>query len=427
VSTFGKFHFWNRDDPIKERILVYASFSSPALVPRDVVFGKFSTVGGVKETWTAPVFILSAEFAEQLPADEDPMPPDGNPHPMPGNLQPNMNLFVPPQYPEIGWDAVEEIPDAPVQEPMQDNMNEMADLGIENQQSMVLNMSVSSSDSVNMVDDAHGPGGFDVIQVGRVEIGPILPPPLMWARLMHSFLPELLSKSIPIAMRSSPFSCLKRNWDTAFEFQSGYVYDHANDKRIVLTVKPKVVEENFCFTTLSIAPVITALHTTVDDRQKNICCDMAMENSSHVSPAFVQASVSPGGSPCSTPTVKIPVRRKKQVVQLNPSLQRVTRSVSANKGFRAAPIKELQPQPKKRARKVEPSSAVRVLMRRTPESSGAAEKEAGCSTSASAVMVSIPVMQHIGDLLQMDPEDLTVAKLTAEPSDEVAKQPELDD
>jgi hypothetical protein len=106
VSTFGKFHFWNRDDPIKERILVYASFSSPALVPRDVVFGKFSTVGGVKETWTAPVFILSAEFAEQLPADEDQMPPDGNPHPMPGNMQPNLNLFVQPQYPEIGWDAV---------------------------------------------------------------------------------------------------------------------------------------------------------------------------------------------------------------------------------------------------------------------------------------------------------------------------------
>jgi hypothetical protein len=42
-------------------------------------------------------------------------------------------------------------------------------------------------------------------------------------------------------------------------------------------------------------------------------------------------------------------------------------------------------------------------------------------------MVSIPVMQRIGGLLQMDPEDLTVAKLTAEPSDEGAKQTDLDD
>jgi hypothetical protein len=28
VSTFGKFHSWNREDPIKERVLVYASFPS---------------------------------------------------------------------------------------------------------------------------------------------------------------------------------------------------------------------------------------------------------------------------------------------------------------------------------------------------------------------------------------------------------------
>ncbi|KAM0867046.1 hypothetical protein ACQ4PT_042252 [Festuca glaucescens] len=105
VSTFGKFHSWNRDDPIKERVLVFASFPSPALVPRDVVFGKFATVGGVRESWTAPVFILSADFADVLPADEDPMPLDGNPHPLPGNLQPHPNLFVNPQYREIGWDV----------------------------------------------------------------------------------------------------------------------------------------------------------------------------------------------------------------------------------------------------------------------------------------------------------------------------------
>jgi hypothetical protein len=46
---------------------------------------------------------------------------------------------------------------------------------------------------------------------------------------------------------------------------------------------------------------------------------------------------------------------------------------------------------------------------------------------ASAVMVSIRVTQHIGNLLQMDPDDLTVAKLMAKPSDDDAKQPESDD
>ncbi|KAM0879664.1 hypothetical protein ACQ4PT_034085 [Festuca glaucescens] len=111
VSTFGQYHTWNSNDPVKDRVLVYASFPSPQLVPRDVVFGKFATVGGVKESWTAPVYILSADFAEVLPADEDPMPLDGNPHPFPGELMPNQNLFVNPQYPEIGWDAVQNFPD----------------------------------------------------------------------------------------------------------------------------------------------------------------------------------------------------------------------------------------------------------------------------------------------------------------------------
>jgi hypothetical protein len=106
VSTFGKFLYWNHTDPILERVLVYAAFSVPALVPRDVVFGRFASVGAMKDTWIVPLFILTAEFAEELPADEDPMPPDGNPHPMPGNLQQMNNMFVPPQYPEIGWNMV---------------------------------------------------------------------------------------------------------------------------------------------------------------------------------------------------------------------------------------------------------------------------------------------------------------------------------
>jgi hypothetical protein len=62
------------------------AFSSPTLVPRDVVFGRFASVGGVKDSWAVPLFILRVAFAEALPTDEDPMPMDGNPHPMPGNL-----------------------------------------------------------------------------------------------------------------------------------------------------------------------------------------------------------------------------------------------------------------------------------------------------------------------------------------------------
>jgi hypothetical protein len=62
VSAFSKFHSWNSMDPIESRALVFASFQSPVHVPSDVVFGKFATVGGVRETWIVPVYIMTAEF-----------------------------------------------------------------------------------------------------------------------------------------------------------------------------------------------------------------------------------------------------------------------------------------------------------------------------------------------------------------------------
>jgi hypothetical protein len=49
VATFGQFHYWNSNDPVKDRVLVYATFTSPQLVPRDVVFGKYASVGGIKK------------------------------------------------------------------------------------------------------------------------------------------------------------------------------------------------------------------------------------------------------------------------------------------------------------------------------------------------------------------------------------------
>jgi hypothetical protein len=45
IGTFGKFHHWHQDEEVLEHTLVYASFPSPALVPRDVVFGKYANVG----------------------------------------------------------------------------------------------------------------------------------------------------------------------------------------------------------------------------------------------------------------------------------------------------------------------------------------------------------------------------------------------
>jgi hypothetical protein len=65
-------------------------------VPRDVVISRYANLGAARESWTAPCYILDADFADVMSPDEDPMPFDGNPHPLPGLLVPNNNLFVIP-------------------------------------------------------------------------------------------------------------------------------------------------------------------------------------------------------------------------------------------------------------------------------------------------------------------------------------------
>jgi hypothetical protein len=128
---------------------VYASFPSPALVPRDVVFGKYATVGGVRKSWTAALYILTADFVDALPADEDQMPFDGNPHPLPGQLLQNLNMFVMPQFPEIGWNVVQQ-PEHHHQNQQGDQQDEAdVDIQVDEQESTIMNPSQNSESSVN--------------------------------------------------------------------------------------------------------------------------------------------------------------------------------------------------------------------------------------------------------------------------------------
>jgi hypothetical protein len=249
VATFGQYHTWNNNDPVMDRVLVYASFPSPQLVPRDVVFGKFATVGGAKESWTAPVYILTAEFAEALPADEDQMPPDGNPHPFPGELQANNNIFVNPQFPEIGWDAVQD-----VGHDQQGNQGgphgQLGGWGLGNnvqhdgwgvweqgevilhdiQESMVINMSDSSGSSVNMMEGQHQQQEeglqilHNVLNIGMVHtvVGPTLPPEMLYAQALQLALPAWLSMHVPKGL-SVPFGFLKKVFgpESVLDLQNG--------------------------------------------------------------------------------------------------------------------------------------------------------------------------------------------------------------
>ena len=82
--------------------LAYVSFPAPSLVPRDVVYREDTDFGGARIYWTSPIYILSAPFANILPADGDPMPFEGNPHPLPGNMQFENHNWVMPELPELG-------------------------------------------------------------------------------------------------------------------------------------------------------------------------------------------------------------------------------------------------------------------------------------------------------------------------------------
>jgi hypothetical protein len=115
---FGEFHFWYHNDTELTRSMIFATFPSPTLVPRDVVFRQ-PDVGqhcGIRHSWTAPCFVLSGDFADVHPPDEDPMPLNGNPHPLPGQLVQEDHLFVLPEYPQLGWDM-------PLPPPFDGNMN----------------------------------------------------------------------------------------------------------------------------------------------------------------------------------------------------------------------------------------------------------------------------------------------------------------
>ncbi|XBH87214.1 hypothetical protein VPH35_074719 [Triticum aestivum] len=178
INTFGKFHHWISDDPYLVRSIVFASFPEDILVPRDVVFSDYADWGGAKVSWTAPCFILGANFAEQMPQDEDPMPIDGNPHPLPGHLIHDDNVFALPPYPALGWNDVSPPPppvdvnqgggwgwDDDAQAPADDPANAEAP----DQESIVINQQ-DFSGSVNQSDSSIPPAPPEIMHLDAVEV-----------------------------------------------------------------------------------------------------------------------------------------------------------------------------------------------------------------------------------------------------------------
>ncbi|KAM0912257.1 hypothetical protein ACQ4PT_012946 [Festuca glaucescens] len=387
VSTFGKFLYWNHTDPILERVLVYAAFSSPAVVPRDVVFGRFATVGGVKDSWNVPLFILTAEFAEELPADEDPMPPDGNPHPMPGNLQQFHHMFVPPQYPEIGWNMVP-MEQGPMgqnnhnqhhQDMQQPGMHDEEQLQPQEEEQDVVVQFMQHLDSPIVPQQLKG----------RVIYGPIIPPEMQWAKLFENMIPQLLSASIPLSLQLSPFVQLKRTWSTAF----------AVDKE-----EGWQVAKGLCFKSQQ--------RIKCSPRRKSVkrkeTLEEEKEDGAQLPVVFV-----------STPVLSKNKRARKlasPVVQ--PQDRRFTRSC-LKEGYRPTPVVEVQPKEKPRGR------AKLLVVQTDAQQSGSSasthttgsnprEEEEGF---VRAPATPLHVLQRIGRQLGIAEDKLTKEKLEATPDD----------
>jgi hypothetical protein len=418
VATFGQYHSWNHNDPVLDRVLVYASFPSPQLVPRDVVFGKFATVGGVKESWTAPVYILTAEFAEALPADEDQMPPDGNPHPFPGELQANNNLFVNPQFPEIGWDAVQDVGQDQqgnqggphghhgnwgvgnneqhegwgLMNNEQQGVWEQGEVIIHDiQESMVINMSDSSGSSVNMmeVQQQQQVEGLqmlhNVLNIGMVHtvIGPALPPEMLYARALQLTLPSWFSMHVPKGL-SVPLGFLKK------VIGAGSVLDLQKGAQHL---------ESFMNSDWLQVPVIGGGSVSSVGRSIDLQGVLQQE-------------------------VLIPrtkKRRAKTTATLVQSAERrFTRSCLKMDGYRPAPVLAVQPKIRK---KVRAKNLLMTMDQEAVEQEKVQEEEQRNEEQATPVPpIPLALLQRVGHSLGIAPDKLSKEQLEAGPDGEQGKE-----
>ena len=213
----------------------------------------YAAYGGARVSWTVPLYILGANFAEQMPQDEDWMPLNGNPHPFPGVPFPELPPFNLPAYPALGWNAVPPPPPEPViNEVAEDNWGNWQDNvepePVQDQESMVVDLSAQPSSAADqdppviVVEDDlseapvvplvnedaannwaivvyQPPTVREEIALPVIPFGPPLPPDMIWRRSFESLLQAPVAFSVPRPVLLQPLSPVvlsKRSWDLAF-------------------------------------------------------------------------------------------------------------------------------------------------------------------------------------------------------------------
>ncbi|KAM0841196.1 hypothetical protein ACQ4PT_059175 [Festuca glaucescens] len=157
------------------------------------------------------------------------------------------------KFPEIGWDAVHDIP-GNNNEAAEENWNQqeqMEDDQQEEQESMLINLSDSSASSVNVLDmeivQQQQQGNVIVnIQVLNCEVfypfvGHAPPPGMQWSRLMDRVLPIMQSKIIVAPLQGSLFAFLNKSaWNKGMVGNQHNLLQQGSGK----TVEPKIKKKS---------------------------------------------------------------------------------------------------------------------------------------------------------------------------------------
>jgi hypothetical protein len=140
-------------------------------------------------------------------------------------LVPNNNLFVLPQYPELGWNIN---PEHHVPENHHDNIFEEVEDNMQDQEEemvvdyIVLNPSNASANLQNVQGEVNQGMvlGHNVVQVSMVRtvFGPVLRPVMIWERNFQSTVFSLVSSEIPCSLPLLQFAWLQKgSWKDVFE------------------------------------------------------------------------------------------------------------------------------------------------------------------------------------------------------------------
>jgi hypothetical protein len=320
-----------------------------------------------------------------------------------------MNLFVGPQFPELGWDAVQQ-PKANVHNladhgPVDQGMEEQ----IDEQESMVMNPSQNSVSSVN-VQLQLGQDNFQIMHVGLAfthVYGPVIPPEMQWRQAFEVLLPEMLARKIIVSPSVSPFSLLLGENSGCFSINPKHSYSSVVSDICVLEDSSAAMEDSFSEVVLGVdshsidcsfrRPVARSLNFGHLDNEQEV---------NSVPPLFAC-------SPVSVPK-KRGRPRKMQVPVVEPENRRFTRSSLKLQGYKPKPVIE----------KVKPmKTRAKLLVRRFDQSIGrdsVSDRDEQENQNIHTPQTPIPVMQRVGRELGIAPEKLSKELLEAAPKDHSA-------